>query len=287
MQSDDAKVRQYCSEQTSSEPLGGTADSVDVWLLLEYRPTWKPRVLEDNDLASATRTWVADTLAGLKRAGLRARPQFIRQPESTREDTRLLVATGDRLLEFSGTGYGFLKDVDLPSMLAEDAVEGGRACEPHYLVCTNGQRDVCCARFGLPVYAALSERLGERVWQVSHLGGHRFAPNVLVVPDACLYGRIDVDGLDEFLAVTEAGQTDFRHLRGRTCYEPAVQFAEASLGIANLELRDVTENEATSRVTFSVGDELRSVSVRRSSEPMAVTKSCGDEPVAVHPFVAG
>ena len=69
---------------------------------------------------------------------------------------------------------------------------------PQYFVCTNGQRDLCCARFGLPTYAALRERVGERVWQTTHVGGHRFAPNVLTLPQAALYGRVqpaDVDAV--------------------------------------------------------------------------------------------
>ncbi|MEM8768565.1 MAG: hypothetical protein AAGE43_14045, partial [Pseudomonadota bacterium] len=73
--------RSYCSEYNTDEPLPGTADTVDVWLCLEYKPTWKARVFEDNVLAEAAQQWLNDTIAGFKSAGLKARPQFVRQPE--------------------------------------------------------------------------------------------------------------------------------------------------------------------------------------------------------------
>ena len=41
---------------------------------------------------------------------------------------------------------------------------------------TNGQRD------GLPAHARLRELVGAPAWQTTHIGGHRFAPNVLVLP---------------------------------------------------------------------------------------------------------
>ncbi|MCB1686638.1 MAG: hypothetical protein KDI31_19210, partial [Pseudomonadales bacterium] len=85
-------ARVYCSEQSVLEPVWGTADCVDVWLLLEYRPAWKARALQDNDLAAPVRHWLDTTLEALASAGYRARPQFIRRPEIDDDRTRLLIA---------------------------------------------------------------------------------------------------------------------------------------------------------------------------------------------------
>ena len=281
---------QYCSEHNSAEPLWGTADTVDVWLFLEYRPAWKARASTDNSLAAPAARWLSETLSALPAAGFRVRPQFVRQPESERQDTRLLIAVNDRVVEFSGQGYDFLQSLDLAALIRnpEELVSRGRELtEPVYLVCTNGQRDLCCARFGLPVYAAIRERVGARVWQVTHLGGHRFAPNVLVLPSACLYGRVTVATVDDFLSTVEQGDLDFPRLRGRSRYESIVQAAEACIGRQGLRLVHIEGDDAQATLSFADGRELVKVSLRRTEAPVQVTKSCGDEPVEVFPYIIG
>lgn len=285
----DAATRTYCSEQNPQEPLWGTADTVDVWICLEYRPVWKGRALTENALAPGIRRWLDGTLAALGGLGLKARPLFVRQPQLDREDVRLLVTLGNRTYQFCGRGYDFLLDLDLAAQLGNGGgypTGGERLQEPRYLVCTNGQRDLCCARFGLPVYTALTERVGDRAWQVTHLGGHRFAPNVLTLPDACLYGRVTPETLDEFVSRIEAGEADFSRLRGRSSYPPLVQAAEAALGRQGARLLHVEGTPDAGSVTFADERERLTVSVRRAPAGMAVVKSCGDEvPDTVHPFV--
>ena len=155
----------------------GTADRVDAWLLLEYHPAWKARAIEEGDLGADTRRWLQESIVQAAAAGLKVRPQLIRQPEIDRHRITLFIGLPDRLLRFQGDDYRFLQALDLSAVLA-DPGRYEAVAEPHYFVCTNGQRDVCCARFGLPVYAGLRAQVGQRVWQVTHLGGHRFAPNV-------------------------------------------------------------------------------------------------------------
>jgi hypothetical protein len=280
-----------------AESLWGTADVVDVWLCLEYKPVWRAKALADNDLALSTRTWLAETQRSLSAAGFKVRPQFIRQPDLDRSETRLLVAFQGQVVEFSGQGYGFLENLDLTALLRhpERLVEAAtRLDEPRYLVCTNGQRDLCCARFGLPVYTALSKQVGDRVWQVTHLGGHRFAPNVLVFPAGCVYGRVTPESLATFLGLTEAGETDFSRLRGRSCYPGIVQAAEASLGRQAVRLLQVDGDDSYARITFideEVDEEVDkqerfSVVMKRAEQGSLITKSCGDQEAAtVFPYL--
>jgi len=56
--------REYCSElsRTQGEPMLGTAEPVDIWLLLEYKPAWKSRAVEDNGLEDETNRWLEDSL---------------------------------------------------------------------------------------------------------------------------------------------------------------------------------------------------------------------------------
>jgi hypothetical protein len=101
------------------------------------------------------------------------------------------------------------------------------ATEPLYLVCTNSKRDTCCALRGRPVAAALEALRPGRVWECSHLGGHRFAANVLVLPHGLLYGRLLPFAAEEFVAAAEAGEVVGALLRGRIGLPPAAQAALA------------------------------------------------------------
>lgn len=49
-------------------------------------------------------------------------------------------------------------------------------------VCVHGQRDTCCAKFGYAVFSEL-KIYEQAVRQCSHLGGDRFAANMIVFPD--------------------------------------------------------------------------------------------------------
>jgi (2Fe-2S) ferredoxin len=78
---------------------------------------------------------------------------------------------------------------------------------------------------GRPVAAALAERWPDWTWECSHVGGDRFAANLVVLPDGAYYGYLDPDSA---VAVTEshlAGRVDARYLRGLTTEPPLVQVA--------------------------------------------------------------
>lgn len=94
---------------------------------------------------------------------------------------------------------------------------------PVYAVCAHGTRDMCCAIEGRPVATALARHCPGRVWECSHVGGDRFAANVLVLPTGQLYGRI-TDPAALALA-TEAGQVLPHLLRGQIGLPPAAQAA--------------------------------------------------------------
>ena len=273
--------RIYCADLclASGEPMLGTAARVDVWLLLEYRAVWRRKAVEDNELAENTQQWLHRTVAAFAARGQVARPQFIRRPELDSAETTLLVAWNGKLFRFSCAGYDAIADLDIANANLEDA-NWEEVAEPHYFVCTNGQRDLCCARYGLPTYARLREAVGERVWQTTHVGGHRFAPNVLTLPQGTLYGRVFADDVPTFVAAIEAGALARDYLRGRSAYPAPAQVAEAALEDA-LELQCVNDGE----VTFETRAGARTVRVRQAQTPYQVIASCGKtETEAVFPY---
>ena len=96
-----------------------------------------------------------------------------------------------------------------------------QSVRPRLLVCTHGSRDACCGSLGVRLAQIL--RSGHEVWEVSHLGGHRFAPTLWHLPSWRLYGRLPLDS-----SVVEAWN-DSRYLRGNAAYSPQIQVLEEHL----------------------------------------------------------
>jgi (2Fe-2S) ferredoxin len=140
----------------------------------------------------------------------------------TRDETRMLRW---------GTFHDDADLLDLPL----DGSQGEPDPEPLYLVCTHGKHDPCCALRGRPVTAALAALREPQVWQVSHLGGCRFAPTVLVLPLGLMYGRVPPTAAPELVAAVEAEEVIGPLLRGRIGMPPiaqaAVGFAHERLGL--------------------------------------------------------
>jgi hypothetical protein len=67
---------------------------------------------------------------------------------------------------------------------------GQPADEPVFLVCVHGRRDMCCARFGVPLAQALAARYPAEVWETTHVGGHKYAGNLVILPHGLYYGPV-------------------------------------------------------------------------------------------------
>ncbi len=81
------------------------------------------------------------------------------------------------------------------------------------------------------------------VWECSHLGGDRFAANVVVLPHGFYYGQVPGDGA-ELVRAHERGQVALPWLRGRAGVPPAGQAAQhharSVLGLLGLDDLPVT-----------------------------------------------
>jgi hypothetical protein len=108
--------------------------------------------------------------------------------------------------------------------------------QPLFLVCAHSRHDTCCALRGRPVAAALDKIRPGRVWETSHVGGDRFAANVLVLPAGLLYGRVLPFAAAEFVAAAEADEVVGALLRGRVGLPSAAQAALA-FGYEHLAVR--------------------------------------------------
>jgi hypothetical protein len=179
-----------------------------------------------------------------------------------------------------------LVDVDLRALSAGTTVGGLPVDEPTYLVCTNGKHDVCCATYGLPVARALAGTLGDRVWECSHVGGDRFAGNLVCLPDGIFYGHLDPDTAAAAVAAHEAGRLLPAVCRGRSALSFAAQAAELlvreQFGIDQLDgLRylDSDRDGDLHRVRFATTDgRVMAATVRQGRDARPRMLTCGTAP---------
>lgn len=173
------------------EPMVGTASTVRAFLLVEAPGSWGVDAVTGARLPSEVRSLLS-TLA--RRHGVRVlmiRDHRRRTPETVRVfaayvaadrpwvETAELADLRELLdLRLAGLGAG-----ESPGMTAHDA--------PLFLVCTHGKHDACCAERGRPLCRAMHDVAPEHTWEVSHIGGDRFAGNALVLPYGLYLGRLE------------------------------------------------------------------------------------------------
>ena len=176
--------------------------------------------------------------------------------------------------------------VDATSSLA-DGQEPDRSWsrdpDRYILVCTNGRHDACCATYGRPLVRALREsRWRDEVWECSHIGGDRWAANIVILPDSLYYGRQDATTAASVLAAHEEGRLDLTGFRGRSTLRLPEQVAEhhlrSSLGLDRLDaVRSLTRSgEETVRVEMMTaeGPVTYEVVVRREEVPSPTPLTC-------------
>ncbi len=184
-----------------------------------------------------------------------------------------------------------LLDLDLVGLRKGRSVGLTRWDEPVFAVCTQGRHDACCAEKGRPVARALTAVEPDATWQVSHLGGDRFAANLLVLDGGWYYGRLTPQAAIDVAARHRAGRLDLEHLRGRSCWPMPVQATEIALRrrlgrdkadgwrVALLH-RERRDDVVSARL--ATPDGVWEVTVReRRSEPVRLTCSASREQPAV------
>jgi hypothetical protein len=250
----------YCSELSarSGERVFGTASTGEVWLLVEYPFAWGPHALESSALAPA----IKEHFAALLKAIPRSRLLFIKQDSVCREDFNFFVvrsrARAPRAVRLRLTDYKDLLGVNVARVAAGDSTEGGEMMrEPLLLVCTHGKRDKCCAKFGNPLYKSLRAGVGaEGVWQSSHVGGDRFAANLVCFPHGLFYARVSEEAGARVAAEYARGRIVLENFRGRACFAHPVQAAEyfvrAETGRVGLDDLRLAGRERAGALTWRV-----------------------------------
>ncbi|MBD0349083.1 MAG: sucrase ferredoxin [Thermoleophilia bacterium] len=199
-------------------------------MLVEYPGVWSRDVLGGSLLQNDVKTAVREQLASLPHTRL----LFIRRPGRRAAAGRrvYVVRSGEREgAAWRGeiADYAELAALDVAAVLADGAGFATPVRHPLLLVCTHGKRDRCCARYGRPLYDRVREWVNEDwVWQSTHVGGDRFAGNLVCLPEGLYFGRVGADAwplLDEYLA----GRIWLDRYRGRSCHPFPAQAAERAV----------------------------------------------------------
>jgi hypothetical protein len=270
-----------CSARSEElgETIFGTASTVRHWLLIEHGGPWGKRPLLDARLPRR----IAAELRRVDRS-LGVRVLLIRRPTSSpgTGTSCFAIRSGPGECWIQRATLGRLSDVmDLDLLALSRGRDPGLdpVSEPLFLVCTHGRRDPCCAERGRPLARALTEADPEATWESTHVGGDRFAGNVVAFPHGLYFGRVEPVEARAVAHSYRRAQIDLAHFRGRSCDPMMVQAGEHFLrenlelvGIDDVRPVGVRRHGAQVTVRFETQTGVLDVSLeRRRTEPRRLT----------------
>jgi hypothetical protein len=273
--------RAFCADlsRENDEPLAATASRIDHWFLVEYRGLWTRDALPGSGLSDQVKQHLREQVASVPHGRL----LFVRRPDRRRHPQLLAFTASSRPGETRVTRTEFETYEDLRGL----ELRSGAAIEhPLFLVCTHGKHDPCCARYGRPLYEALRDELEpEWAWQSSHIGGDRFAGNLVCLPEGLYYGRVDREAAGSVLDEHFEGRILLDNYRGRSIYTFPVQAAERRLreqagltGIDELRLAKVTRHEDSHDVAFTLRGETHEVRVEQGLGDLTLLTCSSETP---------
>ncbi|MFI6346200.1 sucrase ferredoxin [Streptomyces sp. NPDC050560] len=222
------------------EPVAGTAAVARTWLLVEQPGPWGAKALTGSRLDPGLGRALDAAAAGSGvRVALIRRPG--RHPVGPGTASRTVyAASADPAHPWVHAAHAAdpaaLLDLDFGALGAGEhrgfdrlLCGGPHAGAPLAFVCTNGRRDRCCAALGRPLAQELAASGHEGIWEVTHLGGHRFAPTVLVLPFGYAYGRVGGADVKDILREARLGRVVLDGCRGNSTWPRPAQAAELAL----------------------------------------------------------
>ena len=292
----------------AEEPLAGTAPFARAWIVVESPGPWGRDALEGSALPDDVR----QHLMRAKAAGVTVllarhpdRPE--RRGHADRHVWVARSAAGGMLLR-----HGVVDDLQPLAGWDLDAIAAGSlpafgavTREPLLLVCTHSRRDQCCAVNGRALLTALLDGATDsqraRIWESSHIGGHRFAPVTLSLPSGAVHGRLAVEQAADLRLRNDEDRVAIENLRGRSGFLAPCQAAAGAVrrlsgadGVDDLDVLRVIDgravpvsdgivevNSAVTEVRHRDGRAWR-VLVERVALEQSRAESCGAEPVPVH-----
>jgi len=204
----------------------GSASRVRAYFLLECPGRWGQDILRDAQLPRGTR----ESLAAVARLGVKVLLIRRHGRRSQLSGVNVFAAYADPVEPWLETAvvdsFDEVARMDLSPLATGGSVGLTRTDARLACVCTHGRHDVCCAEQGRPIARTLERSHPDVTWEISHIGGDRFAGNLLLLPHGLYYGRVTADSATTVVSAYTQGRMELAHLRGRSSYPTAVQAAE-------------------------------------------------------------
>lgn len=247
------------------EPMiASTLAHIHRWVLIEQPKAWPPRPgIGDLQISEEKRAMIA---RALEIPGTRM--QWIRNRSSSTSSLRIFLCENKQIY----CAHDQTKEL-MPEQMHKYS-------ESLILVCTHGSRDRCCGILGGAIYSYAHKQAPLRVWQASHLGGHRFAPTLLVLPQGMMYGRIEESDIPGLLDHSADIPFSCDRLRGVPRWPKEVQTAAHALwkteSISIDSFSSAKRSENSWDVSLTYGDQKSEYIVSKESLGVSIAASCAD-----------
>lgn len=199
------------SKTNGEDPIGSVA-TYHGWLMIELPPPWPRKFWQAKPMLQP----IADLVEQLGEQGIRVRfiaiapdrtysqPDLIRVIYYSRPSQLFARFNKQEFLlpetQLFDCIKALLKEPELISQFATYRQSTNHIRE--LIVCTHGNYDVACSRFGYPIYKKLRQEYAPasngdlRVWQSSHIGGHQYAATLVDLPEGRYWGYLEPEILD-------------------------------------------------------------------------------------------
>ena len=260
-----------------------TASQVKAWLLIEVHGSWGRDAVDASELGPHAPTIWRNAMRarGIRVITIR-RDLETHHHEPTTEVRLVHVVAGRPGVTAARARRRIVDDLHQVVTATESLASGGGSGAgwedddgPYALVCTNGRHDPCCATFGRPLVRALrGSPWADQVWECSHIGGDRFAGNLLLLPESLYFGRCDGPGAEQVLAGYGNGRIDLPRFRGRSTFsiveQAAEHFVRTELALDALDAIASVESLGNGQVAVRLADGADGAD-RRGGKELVVT----------------
>ncbi len=253
--------------------------------MLEYRGHWSGSAFKDSKIPKAVKSHLNKELKTTKNSCL----QLIKKQKNSDNCLKLYIAVSGenspKLYKIKFSEYEELLSLNIKKILKSDKY---LTQEKVYIVCTNGEYDICCGKFGMPVYLDLAKgKYGAQTWEANHIGGHRFASTFVCLPHGLVYGRVrEGKAAQELIKRFERGEVDITSYRGRSSHSSEVQAAEYYLRketgiseISELVFKNAKNSDKKHNIKFLAQSDktVHKIKLRMDKNAIKIIKSCGDK----------
>lgn len=269
----------FCSAASRyfKEAIQGTAANYSGFILLEHYDPFPEKVSQAH--------FDQQFIAGLQELAKRknAKLLLVRNKKSNTQICNLLYVDclQQRYLRLDAQRTN-IAAVRLESLIEQPGVAW--QTDPFFVVCTNGKKDKCCAKFGFPVFKFIENHdKPVKVFESSHVGGDRFAANVVCMPSGVYYGRVMVEDVDPILEAMERKEIYYPNYRGiciRSFFHQSIecvlreQLNDFSLDFKMVIEAELPQDENRIKVVATAASRTFRLTVRKEIIPYPYLLTC-------------